>query len=108
MIIFKPADETQNSASYIARDDNGEIKGRCSFTYVGFEMRFTSVSCDDDSVKEGLARSAMNYCANRGSFTAMITADMLSPAFERLGFSGNRFTVEIPDALSSSCCSCNR
>lgn len=106
MILFKPADEMQNSASYIAADDNNEVCGKCSFGFSGFEMRFTSVDCNDDMVKEGLARSAMNYCANRGAFISMIDADMLSPAFERLGFSKDNLTVEIPDALTSSCCSC--
>lgn len=106
MVSFKPCNETGGGAFYTARNENGDELGSCSFEYAGFEMRFTSVSCYDDMIREGLARSAMNYCANRGAYVCYLGADMLSPAFIRLGFTKDNLTVEIPDALASTCCAC--
>ena len=67
-------------------------------------MTFLSVDCSDDIVTEGLARSAMNYAANRMAYIAKISKNLVSPAFLRLGFSGEDIlSVEIPEALSSGC-----
>lgn len=107
MLEFRPADESQNTASYIAYDKGLEC-GNCTFDFVGFDMRFTLIDCSDDSVKEGLMRSAMNYCANRNAYICMIKPDMLCPAAMRLGFTADRLAVEIPEALASTCCSCGK
>ncbi|MCQ2481404.1 MAG: hypothetical protein MJ121_04735 [Clostridia bacterium] len=107
MIEFKPLNEMQGSASYIAADGDEKL-GFAEFTYQGFEMKFTSLECADDSVKEGLMRSAMNYCANRMSYTSTIKAEMLCPAANRLGFTSDKLTVEIPEALASTCCACSK
>lgn len=104
--MFRPAEPEAGAAGYTATDENGVCVGECRFTYDALEMKFTSVSCGDDLIKEGLVRSSMNYCANRGVYLSTVSPVMLCPALNRLGFSGDSLTVEIPEALSSSCCSC--
>ncbi|MBR6941457.1 MAG: hypothetical protein IKH65_11670 [Clostridia bacterium] len=106
MINFKPVDTAENSAGYVAFDEAGNEIGKCAFTYNTLEMKFTSISGNNESVVEGLARSAMNYCANRGVYLATVTAGMLSPAFIKLGFSADELTREIPEVLTSTCCGC--
>lgn len=78
--------------------------GSCSFKINGFDMKFISVDCNDDIITEGLARAAMNYAANRFAYIAMIDKSISSPAFSRLGFTGDEIlSVEIPVALTSGC-----
>lgn len=83
----------------------GEDKiGLCTFIIDGFYMTFDSVDCSDDIITEGLARAAMNYAANRNVYIAKICKGLSSPAFTRLGFSGDDIlSVEIPEALASGC-----
>ena len=74
------------------------------FVINGFEMFFTSVICSDDIIIEGLARAAMNYAANRYAYIAKVEKINVTPAFLRLGFSGDDIlSVEIPVALTSGC-----
>ncbi len=105
MLVFRPADEKENEAAYEAVLD-GVNCGRVEFEYSGYRMKYTAVSCADDIVTEGLLRSSMNYCANRGVYACEIGADMLSPAAKRLGFRESELIVDIPDALTSTSCSC--
>ncbi len=78
--------------------------GSCTFDINGFNMTFLSVDCNDDIITEGLARAAMNYAANRYAYIAKIDVSISSPAFIRLGFSGDEvLSVEIPVALTSGC-----
>ena len=102
MIEFLPFVVSESEAVYRAYE-NGDITGECSFTFEGSCMRITGLS-GDDLTGEGLVRSAMNYAANRGAYTCSAAEDMLCPALSRLGFSGSCLTVEIPEALTSSCC----
>ena len=103
MLVFRPKDEKEKTAAYEAELE-GVKCGRCEFTFSGWQMFFTLIESSDDIITEGLLRSAMNYCANRGVYTASIGNDMLSPAAKRLGFSEDDLTVDIPDALTSACC----
>ena len=78
--------------------------GSCTFEINGFDMTFLSVDCNNDIITEGLARAAMNYAANRFAYIARIKKNISSPAFYRLGFSGEEIlSVEIPVALTSGC-----
>ena len=46
----------------------------------------------------------MNYAANRNAYIALISRELSSEAFERLGFKGDEIlSVEIPEALASGC-----
>ena len=102
MIKFIP-NENKDIIGFCALDDE-KILGSCTFKIDGYFMTFTSVECDDDIIAEGLARSAMNYAANRNAYIAKISKDISSPAFIRLGFSGDdMLSVEIPEALASGC-----
>lgn len=106
MISFVPF-TTDKTAGMIALDGEEKEIGRCTFLIDGYLMKFLSVDCTDDIITEGLARAAMNYAANRYAYIAEIGNDISSPAFLRLGFSGeNVLRVEIPEALMSSGCSC--
>ena len=70
----------------------------------GYSVRFLAVNCSDDIITEGLARAAMNYAANRNAYIALISRELSSEAFERLGFKGDEIlSVEIPEALASGC-----
>ena len=84
---------------------DGETQaGFCTFSLDGYFMTFDSVECSDDILTEGLARAAMNFAANRNAYIAKINTNLSSPAFERLGFSGDDIlSVEIPEALASGC-----
>lgn len=105
MIKFIPF-EKEKIAGMIALDGENEI-GKCEFTVDGYSMTFVSVDCSDDIITEGLARSAMNYAANRYAYIAKISKELSSSAFTRLGFSGDDvLSVEIPEALASGC-TCN-
>lgn len=78
--------------------------GKCEFTISGYFMNYISVDCSDDIIKEGLARAAMNYAANRNAYIAKIPKELSAPAFLRLGFAGkDELSVEIPEALASGC-----
>lgn len=102
MIRFIPF-KKDKIAGMTALDGENEI-GRCEFTVDGYSMTFVSVDCSDDIITEGLARAAMNYAANRYAYIAKISKELSSPAFARLGFSGDDvLSVEIPEALASGC-----
>ncbi len=84
--------------------ENENDIGFCTFEISGFDMTFLSVECKDDIVTEGIARSAMNYGANRNAYIAKISKQLASPAFNRLGFSGDDILcAEIPVALTTGC-----
>ena len=106
MISFRKSRE-ENGVTVFEACEEGRTLGECGFEFIPCGMRFTYMDCGDDITAEGLARSSMNYCANRGSYIACIPESLLSPAFRRLGFSETVLTVEIPDALASSCCNCS-
>ena len=102
MIRFVPY-ELADKIGMNAFEGEKEI-GRWEFLIEGYNMTFTRVECDDDIITEGLARSAMNYSANRNAYIAEINKELSSPAFIRLGFSGDDvLSVEIPEALASGC-----
>lgn len=105
MLIFKLTDTKDRLCTFTAFDDD-KVCGACSFVNDGYTMHFESIKCGDDTVLEGLVRSSMNFCANRGCYLSVIKEDMLAPAFRRLGFSEKELTVEIPEALTSSACGC--
>ncbi len=102
MIRFIPFEE--NGVIGFAAVEGENKSGVCTFSINGFYMTFDSVECSDDIVTEGLARSAMNYAANRNVYIAKISKELSSPAFIRLGFQGDDvLSVEIPEALASGC-----
>ncbi len=102
MIRFIPF-EKNGAIGVTALDGENEI-GCCTFSISGYFMTFESVECEDDIITEGLARSAMNYSANRNAYIAKIKKELSSPAFKRLGFEGDEIlSVEIPEALASGC-----
>lgn len=102
MIRFIPYECEDNVGMKAVENDN-EI-GFCTFRINGFDMEFISVECTDDIITEGLARAAMNYAANRYAYIAKIDNKYVSPAFIRLGFTGEDIlSVEIPVALTSGC-----
>lgn len=102
MIRFVPF-ESGDVFGMKAFDGESEA-GTCTFSLEGYFMTFESVDCGDDILTEGLARAAMNYAANRNTYIAKIKKEMSSPAFTRLGFSGDEIlSVEIPEALASGC-----
>ncbi|MBR4858532.1 MAG: hypothetical protein IKU08_05030 [Clostridia bacterium] len=102
MIRFIPFDRKE--VTEITAFDGDNPVGTCTFTTDGYFMTFRSVECDDGIITEGLARSAMNYAANRNAYIAKISKDISSSAFIRLGFSGDDvLSVEIPEALASGC-----
>ena len=102
MIRFIPFEE-DNIIGMKAVENDSEI-GNCTFSINGFEMDFVSVDCHDDIIAEGLARAAMNYAANRYAYIAKIEKKNVSPAFVKLGFSGDDIlSVEIPVALTTGC-----
>ena len=97
------SNENSDTIGFCALDGE-KILGSCTFKLDGYFMTFTSVECDDAVITEGLARSAMNYAANRNAYIAKISKDISSAAFSRLGFSGDdMLSVEIPEALASGC-----
>lgn len=105
MISFLPYEEG-NRVVFKAVEGENEI-GRCLVILNGYEAEFVSLECEDDIITEGLARSAMNYAANRMAYIAKIAKSIVKPAFIRLGFEGEEMlSVEIPQALTSGC-SCN-
>lgn len=102
MIKFVPF-ENDGIIGIKAVENENDI-GFCTFEINGFDMTFLSVECNDDIVTEGIARSAMNYGANRNAYIAKISKQLVSPAFIRLGFSGDEMlSVEIPVSLTSGC-----
>ncbi len=102
MIRFIPF-ESENCMGMKAVEGESEA-GICTFAIDGYFMNFLSVDCSDDIITEGLARAAMNYAANRNVYIAKIGRELSSPAFLRLGFSGDdELSVEIPEALTSGC-----
>ncbi|MBR3818664.1 MAG: hypothetical protein IKJ41_05890 [Clostridia bacterium] len=102
MIRFIPHEI--NNVIGIKAVENDAESGFCAFEINGFEMVFLTVDCNDDVITEGLARAAMNYAANRYAYIAKIEKNIASPAFLRLGFSGEDIlSVEIPVALTSGC-----
>lgn len=102
MIKFLPF-EIDGAVGIRAVENDTDI-GFCTFEINDFDMTFLTVECDNDIVTEGIARSAMNYAANRNAYIAKISKEISSPAFTRLGFSGNELLcVEIPEALTSGC-----
>ncbi len=102
MIRFIPF-ENKGIPGMIAVENDNDV-GFCTFEINGFEMIFLTVECNDDIITEGLARAAMNYAANRFAYIAKINSKIASPAFFRLGFSGDEIlSVEIPEALTSGC-----
>lgn len=102
MIKFVPF-ESENCMGMKAVEGEKET-GMCTFSIDGYFMSFLTVDSSDDVITEGLARAAMNYAANRNAYIAKISRELSSPAFERLGFSGDdELSVEIPEALSSGC-----
>lgn len=106
MIRFVPL-EKENCVEVNAFDGDKAI-GSTQFTVDGFNMYFITVECDDDVIVEGLARSAMNYAANRNAYIANIKKELSAPAFIRLGFAGEEvLSVEIPEALMSGCSGCH-
>lgn len=106
MIRFVPFTDDE-TAGMIALDGEEKETGRCTFSIDGYLMKFLSVDCPDDIITEGLARASMNYAANRYAYIAEIGRELSSPAFLRLGFSGEDvLRVEIPEALMSSGCKC--
>ena len=105
MLVFRPEDEKENSAAYVAVLDNVKV-GRCEFSYTDYQMDYTLIDCDDDILTEGLLRSSMNYCGNRGVYVAAIEKNMLSPAARRLGFCEDDLRVDIPEALTKTECRC--
>lgn len=102
MIRFIPF-ENDGVIGMNAVENDNEI-GNCTFKIDGFDMEFLSVDCADDIIIEGLARASMNYAANRYAYIAKIEKKYVSPAFIRLGFTGDEIlSVEIPVALTSGC-----
>lgn len=102
MIRFVPC-EKENSVEFTAYDSDALV-GKAEFCIDGFNMNFISINCSDDVIIEGLARSAMNYAANRNAYIASVPKELFSSAFEKLGFSGNEvLSVEIPEALMTGC-----
>lgn len=106
MIEFIPVKEDGGILIYEAREGD-EVTGRCEISFGGYDAKIISLS-GDDITKEGLVRSGLNFCANKGAFLAHIDGKILCPALLRLGFSQNTLTAEIPDVLTSSCCSCRK
>ncbi len=106
MIGFFP-DERENSVVFTAYDGN-TVLGKCEFVLDGNSMTFIAVECEDDTIIEGLARSAMGYAASRCGYIAKINKKLSSAAFERLGFTGSdELSAEIPQALTCGC-ACHR
>lgn len=108
MVLFRHSFSADGVDGYTAADENDKSLGDCRFIYGGYEMKIADITCSDDLLVEGLVRAAMNYCANRNMYICSVTADLLCPALIRLGFSESRLTVEIPEALTSSCCKCGK
>lgn len=102
MILFKPVVTDGDILCYAALDENNEKCGECTFTLGGYNMCVLSLE-GEDTVKEGLLRSSLNFCANRGAYLAELKCGV-TPAAERLGFNENVLIREIPDALASTCC----
>lgn len=102
MIKFVPF-ENGNVFGMKAFDGETEA-GFCTFTLDGYFMNFENVECADDILKEGLARAAMNFAANRNAYISKLPSEFSSPAFVRLGFEGDGvMSVEIPEALALGC-----
>ena len=80
--------------------------GTASFEISGFDMMLKSLTAADDLIAEGLIRSALNYGANRGAYTAKVESGIFENVFRRLGFKGEDvLSAEIPEALTGCCCS---
>ena len=102
MIRFIPCE--REGVLVIKAVENDVESGFCTFNINGFDMEFLTVECSDDIITEGIARAAMNYAANRYAYIAKINRSIVSPAFLRLGFTGDDIlSVEIPVALTSGC-----
>lgn len=106
MIFFKPENILKNSGECRAFDEQNNCLGFCTFTFQGYEMKITELNCEDETIKEGLLRSALNLCANRNVFICYIPRELLSLASKKLGFGESKLKVEIPDALAGSCGGC--
>ena len=105
MIEFCPECNETGIVAYNAIE-NGEIIGKCT-AECGYEAKIISLKANDDITAEGLMRSILNHCANKGAYIAYVDASLLCPATEKLGFSKDNLSREIPDILTSSCCSCH-
>lgn len=102
MIRFVPL-KKENCVEVTAYEGEKAV-GTAHFTVDGFNMSFISVDCSDDIIVEGLARSSMNYAANRNAYIALLPKSLNAPAFKRLGFEGDDvLSVEIPEALMTGC-----
>lgn len=106
MVLFSHEVTGENKVRYTAAAESGDKLGTCEFSYLGYKMNITAIDCADDIIIEGLLRAAMNYGANRMVYICTVTKNMLCPALTRLGYSDDKLTVEIPEALSSSHCKC--
>lgn len=92
---------------YTGRElSDDRVCGKCIFHNNGYEMDIDSVEAEDDEIAEGLIRSALNYCANRGTYIAHYLAADFGHIAEMLGFAaeGGAPTGEIPELLKGSCC----
>ncbi|MBQ7549277.1 MAG: hypothetical protein IJT03_06190 [Clostridia bacterium] len=92
---------------YTGRElSDGRVCGKCIFHNNGYEMDIDSVEAEDDEIAEGLIRSALNYCANRGTYIAHYLAPGFGRVAEMLGFADDDGTPsgEIPELLRGSCC----
>lgn len=92
---------------YTGRElSDGRVCGKCVFHNHGYEMDIDSVEAEDDEIAEGLIRSALNYCANRGTYIAHYLAPDFGRVAEMLGFADDngKLSGEIPELLKGSCC----
>jgi hypothetical protein len=108
--LDEPYCADSSALGYIGYDlaDSSEC-GRCVFHLNDYSMNVDFVTADDDEIAEGLIRSALNYCANRGAYIAYYLAEQNKNVAAALGFSENngKLNGEIPELLKGSCCKNN-
>lgn len=76
-------------------------------------VNLITVECADGIVIEGLVRSALNFAANRGAYTARAAAGIDDTAvfvLKKLGFEeeDGLLTADIPDVLTCGCKGCSQ
>lgn len=120
MIFFKPVTDYETisqlypdrqieteCAAIIAYDGDAE-SGKCLISVSSYNCLLSDISADaeDDLLVEGLIRSALNFAANRGAYTAECSENKYDKVLTALGFelNGALYSGEIPELLKGSCC----
>ena len=88
--------------------ENDDLTGNCIVMTDKIKCWLSDITAKDGDrlCAEGLIRSALNFAANRGAFTAFCKEDNFADVLEKLGFekTDGLYCGEIPTLLMGECC----